>query len=217
MTDLRCLSLDQPYASLIAIGVKTIETRSWSTKHRGRIGIASTAKKPIEGDEIGDTGWYSEYDVDHWIINNWRQTRAHPGPLGAIVATANLVDCVPMIAMNDISRDGCHRLFVGDDCLWRTRPGGGPAIDVSGQLPYGDFTPGRWAWLLDDVKPTTERCPACWGYGWTNGRVNLTDYGTGVEYDADPCLTCGDGEETGTGKCDPIPVKGKQRLWRWTP
>ena len=26
--------------------------------------------------------------------------------------------------------------------------------DVTDQLPYGDFAPGRWAWLLTNVQPT---------------------------------------------------------------
>lgn len=37
MSDVRALSLHQPWASLIAVGAKTIETRSWRTEHRGRL------------------------------------------------------------------------------------------------------------------------------------------------------------------------------------
>jgi len=32
---LKALSLWQPWASLMALGVKRIETRSWQTQHRG--------------------------------------------------------------------------------------------------------------------------------------------------------------------------------------
>jgi hypothetical protein len=32
---MKCISLKQPYAELLAIGKKTIETRKWSTKYRG--------------------------------------------------------------------------------------------------------------------------------------------------------------------------------------
>ena len=41
---MKALSLHQPYASLIAQGVKTIETRRWPTKHRGDLLIVSTKK-----------------------------------------------------------------------------------------------------------------------------------------------------------------------------
>jgi hypothetical protein len=37
------LSVQQPYASFIAQGLKTIEIRKWSTKYRGPIMICSTA------------------------------------------------------------------------------------------------------------------------------------------------------------------------------
>lgn len=50
---IKALSLWQPWASLIAIGAKKIETRGWSTKYRGPLVICS-AKRPA-----------SRYDVDH--------------------------------------------------------------------------------------------------------------------------------------------------------
>ena len=27
------------------------------------------------------------------------------------------------------------------------------AVNVTDQLPYGDFAPGRWAWMLTNVQP----------------------------------------------------------------
>lgn len=44
---MKALSLIQPYASLIAVGKKTIETRTWSTKYRGKLLIVSS-KKPVD-------------------------------------------------------------------------------------------------------------------------------------------------------------------------
>lgn len=46
-----CLSIQQPYASLLVAGIKTHESRAWYTSHRGRLWIASTAKQPSP-DEI---------------------------------------------------------------------------------------------------------------------------------------------------------------------
>jgi hypothetical protein len=45
MPEFRCLSIDQPYAYLIAMDEKTIEVRSWRTHHRGPLVIAATARK----------------------------------------------------------------------------------------------------------------------------------------------------------------------------
>jgi hypothetical protein len=36
----KCLSLHQPWASLLVAGIKTVEGRSWYTPHRGRLWIA---------------------------------------------------------------------------------------------------------------------------------------------------------------------------------
>jgi hypothetical protein len=49
---MKCLSIQQPYADLIANGIKTIECRSWQTSYRGDILICST-KKPFEDYLLG--------------------------------------------------------------------------------------------------------------------------------------------------------------------
>uniref|UniRef100_A0A915HFL9 ASCH domain-containing protein n=1 Tax=Romanomermis culicivorax TaxID=13658 RepID=A0A915HFL9_ROMCU len=41
-----CLSMHQPYASLLVRGIKKVEGRSWYINHRGILWIASTAKQP---------------------------------------------------------------------------------------------------------------------------------------------------------------------------
>ena len=41
-----CLSMHQPWASLLVHGIKKVEGRTWYTPHRGRLWIAATVKKP---------------------------------------------------------------------------------------------------------------------------------------------------------------------------
>jgi hypothetical protein len=43
---MKALTLTQPWASLVAIGAKRIETRSWSTKYRGPIAIHAAKDMP---------------------------------------------------------------------------------------------------------------------------------------------------------------------------
>jgi hypothetical protein len=51
----KALTLHQPWASLVAAGVKMIETRSWSTRYRGPLAIHAGAKRPrAEWFDIGD-------------------------------------------------------------------------------------------------------------------------------------------------------------------
>lgn len=46
---IKAISLHQPWASMIAQGHKTIETRYWPTNHRGDLLIVSTKKPEIYG------------------------------------------------------------------------------------------------------------------------------------------------------------------------
>lgn len=45
-----CLSMHQPYASMLVAGIKLHEGRTWYSSHRGRLWIASTAKIPTKED-----------------------------------------------------------------------------------------------------------------------------------------------------------------------
>lgn len=44
---MKCLSVKQPWANLIASGRKTIETRTWATDYRGELLIVSSKTPPI--------------------------------------------------------------------------------------------------------------------------------------------------------------------------
>ncbi|PFX33317.1 Activating signal cointegrator 1 [Stylophora pistillata] len=43
-----CLSMHQPWASLLVLGIKRVEGRSWYSAHRGRLWIAAAAKQPTQ-------------------------------------------------------------------------------------------------------------------------------------------------------------------------
>lgn len=97
-------------------------------------------------------------------------------PLGAIVGTCNLVDVVPIGGEHSFRSAGWEgeeqpyqdqTVCVVTDgsfdrpALCLDRPNENPRIlDVSDQLPYGDFTPGRYAWILTDVKRLPQPIPA---------------------------------------------------------
>lgn len=150
------------------------------------------------------------------VLRQWSATERRfvdlPLPLGAIVASCVITDAVPMESPRALNVDRRAHLSVSDDALVLYRPdtpAGWTHRSVSDQRPYGDYRPGRWAWLLDNVKPTTDRCPACWGYGWDLATFDPTE---GLTASARPCATC-----DGAGACDPVPAKGRQGVWEWTP
>lgn len=45
-----CLTMHQPWASLLVAGVKRVEGRSWPTEHRGILWIHAAAKEPSEAE-----------------------------------------------------------------------------------------------------------------------------------------------------------------------
>lgn len=51
---MKAITVQQPWAGLLVLGIKRYETRSWNTKHRGRIAIHSSAKVTAEGKQLMD-------------------------------------------------------------------------------------------------------------------------------------------------------------------
>lgn len=164
---MKAITLHQPWATLIAVGVKTIETRSWPTKHRGPIAIHAAKR-------FDKAGWEESLpatDLPGLSPDAWVMLASRRQPFGAVVATANLVDCIPMVDAVPICEfpDAADRVLqITDDvhgrriCVLDRWPGGGEIADPSrrSDLPYGDFAPGRWAWLLEDIEPLYEPVPA---------------------------------------------------------
>lgn len=150
---MKAITLTQPWATLVAIGAKHIETRSWATSYRGPLVIhAGKGLGPVGG-KTGLKGlvanepfltalqaWHPNTVVrpDYWL------------PFGAIVATCELASIAEIMS----------------DCLWTTRNG---KLVKGGRMPlpdemersFGDYTPfGRYAWMLTNVQPLPNPIPA---------------------------------------------------------
>lgn len=83
---MKVLSLKQPWATLIALGEKNIETRSWATKYRGKIAIH--ASKTI------DKKVFQQYTFNR-ILKKHGITDISQIPTGVIVAIADLTEIIP--------------------------------------------------------------------------------------------------------------------------
>lgn len=84
---IKCISLWQPWATLIAIEAKLIETRHFYINHRGPLLIH--AAKTTQELSVCD-----EYHFKRVLAAAGYLTPSKPLPLGAIVAMVDLVDCV---------------------------------------------------------------------------------------------------------------------------
>lgn len=226
---MKAITLHQPWATLVALGVKTIETRSWAPPKAligERLLIHAGADRQWLGHGIGP--WQAQRALPGVRDEPAVQVTAlgrewYPLPFGAIVASCVLTDAVPMVEWSyrrwAEGAPPVPRLLVdpASDRLGIERLIGGVTgellgylhtVEVEGQRPYGDFAPGRWAWLLEDVKPTTERCPACWHspFDLEPCLHGLHEFGCGGNWS--DCTIC-----NGSGACPPIPAKGHQRIW----
>lgn len=132
---MKALSLWQPYASLIAIGAKTIETRSWATSYRGPLMILASKRFDLEiaddcrrcMDVLREQSFEVPSDRHQSVgLLPWENTR------GCILACCDLVDCVPMLRA---PRD--RRL----------------------DAKFGYFGDGRFGWVLQNVVPVLPPIP----------------------------------------------------------
>lgn len=120
MKQLKVLSLLEPWATLVALGVKRIETRAWATSYRGEMFIHSSKA-------------FAGYQRAEAIKEPFR-TALRPGGAyaypelncGHIIARSEILDCVP------ITEEFAIALFRDHEDEWR----------------FGDYRPGRYAWLL---------------------------------------------------------------------
>jgi hypothetical protein len=227
---LPAITLWQPYASLVACGAKTWETRRQRTNYRGRIAIhASSVPRP---DEPATVALPAIHDA-LWPHLGFT-TRPMPAdvserlPRGAIVATAELTDCCPIggpysFRTGLVEGDGGD--YPGQAVVVHHRSLGTlpsslivseadtTVTEIRDQLPFGFWERGWWAWRLDDIKPTTERCPWCLSKGELPDGVDVGGVVV-VAFDRRhvQCPVC-----DGHGWCDPVPARGMPGMWRWRP
>lgn len=133
---MKAITVWQPWASLIVAGMKQYETRGWATKFRGRLaihaaktenGLFIVRQKPLLLNLV--CKWLGIDDISEL-------------PLGAVIGSAELVDCKPT------------KLVV-------------PALSVK-EHAFGDFSTGRFAWQIDNTVQFAEPIPIAGKQGFWN-------------------------------------------------
>ncbi|XP_054244080.1 activating signal cointegrator 1 [Indicator indicator] len=82
-----CLSMHQPWASLLVRGTKRVEGRTWYTSHRGRLWIAATAKRPSP-QEI------SELEATYRMLLQKDVEFPSDYPSGCLLGCVDVADCL---------------------------------------------------------------------------------------------------------------------------
>ena len=85
---MKAITLEQPFATLVSIGVKTIETRPWSTDYRGPLAIHSGKSEIAVADPY------------HRSLLVSAGVDCEQLPFGKIVAIARLVGCEKVVQSN---------------------------------------------------------------------------------------------------------------------
>lgn len=128
---MKALSIIQPWASLIAVGIKDIENRTWRTNYRGEFLIHASAKRL----PAGWTALTSEqYAAATRLVNPYgKENDVNQLPVSAIIGKARLVDCV----LNHPSvwaEKGVWNWVLADVQLFST-----PILNVKGRLGFWEF------------------------------------------------------------------------------
>ena len=117
---MRVLTLTQPWASLVCIGAKKIETRSWKSWYHGEVLIHAAKSYPR---------WAKECENDEPFFSALRPKGVYCQPAifcGHIIGAVTIGDCI----RTEILRDDLPAL--------------GP------ELAFGDYSDHRFGWLLSD-------------------------------------------------------------------
>ena len=100
---MKALTLWQPWASLIALGEKRIETRCWQTSYRGELAIHAAAKLPPRW--LGSSMYGNDFRNELADVLNVRRDHVDSAicslPFGAIGGIARLVSIHPTERVRD--------------------------------------------------------------------------------------------------------------------
>lgn len=141
---MKAITIHQPYATLIAHGDKRFETRSWPTKYRGPIAIHA-------GKQFNKEAWIEPPIYDE--IRKHGLLLPEDFPTGAVIATAELVECYRIY---DTIDNGIHIVRCPNDKYDFSK------VEFVGkpESNFGFFEEGRFAWELDNVRMLPEPIPA---------------------------------------------------------
>ena len=115
---MKAISLTQPWATLVVIGAKRFETRSWRTRYRGPLlihaakGFPKSAQAMCQAEQFRLALWAAGCDLAPLLT-------------GMLLGTGDVTDC-RKIGQQD-------------------RPS-------EPELSFGDYTPGRFAWRLENPR-----------------------------------------------------------------
>ncbi|WP_439624116.1 ASCH domain-containing protein [Gemmata sp.] len=141
---MKCLSLHQPWASLMVSGAKCVETRGWPLRYRGPLLIHAAKKWDGDLAFIAAGQPFRAALERSGIVFEATEAAAKRGwglPFGAIVGR---VDVVNVVHTDDVADElGYH------DGPYHLTPDGVLYVTET-ERAFGNFDPRRWAFLCEN-------------------------------------------------------------------
>jgi activating signal cointegrator 1 len=162
---MKALSLTAPYGTLIALAAqypelgKHIETRSWQTTYRGPLAIHQAQGLGPVGGKRGLVQLIAMSNTMRETINRAGFTTVDDFPRGAIVAMCELVACEETDPEYDAAMGGWWKIIGGKRMRWEL---------TDQERAFGDYSAGRYAWLLSNIRALPEPIPARGALGLWN-------------------------------------------------
>jgi len=137
---MKALSIKQPYASLIAEGVKDVENRSYNTKFRGTVLIHASAKwhdrakavSMFSREQLEEIKKHEKGNIDRWITEKYTTNRLE---VSAIIGQVDIIDCVKNSQSIWAEKDAFHWV------LANAKKYDYPILNVKGKLSFWNFEP----------------------------------------------------------------------------
>lgn len=150
---MKTFTVYQPYAFAIVAGLKHYETRPRRTSVRGRVAVHA-GKKDAWRTGLLESGDMPEIEK---VLAEVQGTgnRAARLEYGAVIGTVEIVDCVPVENLMDSLNDR-ERIL-------------------------GDYSPGRFAWVLENPVMFDEPFPARGKQGWWNWNQQAAEMSRAIE------------------------------------
>jgi hypothetical protein len=154
----KALTLTQPWATLVAIGAKKIETRSWSTDYRGPLLIHAAKGLSSVGGQIGL--------ADLCLEEPFHEVLAKSGDLGHLAFGA----IVALVELEDVR-------YTGAQNPQGLRPAPAPWLKELGprEKAFGNFDLGRYGWSLRLVRRFERPIPSRGALGLWDSQLTVEE------------------------------------------
>lgn len=131
---MKALSIKQPWASLIAHGIKDIENRTWKTNYRGRIHIHASGSPSNEPYQIFTYEQWKEIELKNFDPEMFESYKNLSRIIGSVIITDCVINHPSIWAEKAEGQKPIYNWVLSDPVLYEK-----PIINVKGKLSLWEF------------------------------------------------------------------------------